>query len=403
MNDDSSGSLRTQQRHAPRGRHRAPRSKGTWLKSVLWLGIAACLLASVLFLANQDDRSTKASALEFSADDTAGDAIKTGNIFEDSLIDPRLILGTEMPVIYGVDLEEVYTDESLEGADRPDINFDVLPEEVKLEILRYSNDAQEPFVVGSQGPQILIYHTHTREAYNQTDVDVYSEIGEWQTLEQSHSVVAVGEVLKAELESYGFTVLHDTTDHVPPKQNTAYSRSLQTMLEYQQQYPSLKVFIDLHRDAYGDIEAGSQDFVTIDGKECARMMFVVGTGENYEGDEKPNYETNYKLAQAVTNELEDICEGFMRPIRVKPGGIINRYRTCACSSRWGITPTRWSRRKTRSHILRWHSHMCWSRAVHRTQLRLLKRILSGGRYFFRSACSVSSSSAVISRLGIMKA
>ena len=318
MNDDSSGSLRTQRRHAQLDRHRAPRPKGTWLKSVLWLGIAACLLATVLFITHQGDNSIEVSTLHFSADDAAGDAIKTDNIFEDSLVDPRLILGTEMPVIYGLDLEEVYQDEDLSGPDRPDVNFDVLPEEVKLEILRYSNDAQEPYYVGSQGPQILIYHTHTREAYLETDKGVYN-VGEYQTTDWTHSVVAVGELLKQELESYGFTVLHDTTDHVPPKQSTSYSRSLNTMLDYQQQYPTLRLFIDLHRDAYGDIEAGSKDYVTIEGNACARLMFVVGTGENYEGDEKPNYESNYKLAQAVTGELEDMCEGFTRPIRVKPG------------------------------------------------------------------------------------
>lgn len=318
MNDDySSSNLRTR-RYAPHGRHRVSKSKGTWLKCVLWLGIAACLFASVLFLTNRSSKGVEVSALEFSADNAAGDAAKSGDIFEDSLVDPRLILGTEMPVIYGVDLEEVYTDENMTAPDRPEVNFDVLPEEVKLEILRYSNDAQEPFYVGTDGPQVLIYHTHTREAYLEPDVAVYN-VGEYQTTDWTHSVAAVGEVLKEELEGYGLNVIHDTTDHVPPKQSTAYSRSLQTMLQYKQQYPSLKVFIDLHRDAYGDVEAGSKDFVTIDGKECARMMFVVGTGENYEGKEKPNYESNYKLAQAVTNELNDVCEGFMRPIRVKPG------------------------------------------------------------------------------------
>ncbi len=319
MNDDCSGSLRTQRRYVPHGRHRAPQPKGARLKPVLWLGIIACLFASVLFVTNRGDKSTEVSALELSAEDSAGDGAQSDNIFEDSLVDPRIILGTEMPVIYGLDLEEVYTDEDMTAPDRPEINFDVLPEDVKLEILRYSNDPKEPFVVGSEGPQILIYHTHTREAYRQTDVDVYSEVGEWQTLDGAHSVVAVGDILKAELESYGFSVIHDTTDHVPPKQSTAYSRSLQTMLDYKQQYPSLKVFIDLHRDAYGDLEAGSKDYVTIEGKECARLMFVVGTGENYDGKEKPNYESNYKLAQAVTGELENICEGFTRPIRVKPG------------------------------------------------------------------------------------
>ena len=194
------------------------------------------------------------------------------------------------------------------------IIFDVMPDDIKMEILDFANDKPKAFQVGMQGPQILIYHTHTREAYLETDVAVYNA-GDWQTTQSSHSVVAVGEVLKAELESYGFSVIHDTTDHVPPSQSSSYSRSLQTMKEYAKKYPTIRIFIDVHRDAYNNLEAGSKDFVTVNGEECARMMFVVDNGEGY--SVKPDYESNYKLSQAITIELENIRKGFTRPIRIK--------------------------------------------------------------------------------------
>ncbi len=194
------------------------------------------------------------------------------------------------------------------------IIFDVMPDDIKMEILDFANDKPKAFQVGMQGPQILIYHTHTREAYLETDIAVYNA-GDWQTTQSSHSVVAVGEVLKAELESYGFSVIHDTTDHVPPSQSSSYSRSLQTMKEYAKKYPTIRMFIDVHRDAYNNLEAGSKDFVTVNGEECARMMFVVDNGEGY--SVKPDYESNYKLSQAITIELENIRKGFTRPIRIK--------------------------------------------------------------------------------------
>ncbi len=194
------------------------------------------------------------------------------------------------------------------------IIFDVMPDDIKMEILDFANDKPKAFQVGMQGPQILIYHTHTREAYLETDVAVYNA-GDWQTTQSSHSVVAVGEALKAELESYGFSVIHDTTDHVPPSQSSSYSRSLQTMKEYAKKYPTIRMFIDVHRDAYNNLEAGSKDFVTVNGEECARMMFVVDNGEGY--SVKPDYESNYKLSQAITIELENIRKGFTRPIRIK--------------------------------------------------------------------------------------
>jgi stage II sporulation protein P len=94
------------------------------------------------------------------------------------------------------------------------------------------------------------------------------------------------------------------------------------MEEYAKEYPTISMFIDVHRDAYGDVESGKKDYVVVNGEECARVMFVVGTGEGKTGegfDKKPNYESNYKLAQAITNQLEDMKKGFTRPIRVKTG------------------------------------------------------------------------------------
>ena len=92
----------------------------------------------------------------------------------------------------------------------------------------------------------------------------YVETGSWRTADHDKSVVAVGEALKKELEEYGYSVLHDTTNHEPPKLSSAYTRSLETMEKYAKEYPTLKVFIDVHRDAY-DIEKGKSDYVTVEG------------------------------------------------------------------------------------------------------------------------------------------
>ena len=169
---------------------------------------------------------------------------------------------------------------------------------------------------GGDGPNVLIYHTHTTEAYRMTEEDQYKETTEWRTNDQSKSVVVLGDILAEELEKYGFNVIHDKTDHEPPKLATSYSRSLETMQKYLEQYDTLEVMIDLHRDA-SNVETAQDDVVTIDGQRCARVMFVVGTGEKY--DEKPDWKSNYALANAVTNKLNAVTEDFARPIRVKTG------------------------------------------------------------------------------------
>ena len=291
----------------------ANKKSQNYIKAALYTGIALLCAASFFFCASAANLDTE--KLAFKTVSPLLDASGEESIFDTAAINPEFVLSQELPVIYGVDIREVYTPE--ETQPEGDVYFDLLPDDSKLEIIEYTTDDQPEFFVGTQGPQILIYHTHTQEAYRQVYGEEYVETGSWRTADEQQSVVAVGEVIKQELEDYGYTVLHDTTNHEPPKLSTSYERSLETMLMYQRKYPSLCVFIDVHRDAYGDIESGSKDIVTIAGQECTRVMFVVGTGEKY--DDKPNYESNYKLALALTNNLESMEEGFTRPIRVKTG------------------------------------------------------------------------------------
>ena len=119
-------------------------------------------------------------------------------------------------------------------------------------------------------PKILIYHTHTTEAYFPTAEFAYRKTSSWRTDDETRNVVAVGERLRQILEEdYGFAVIHDTTNHEPPKLSDAYARSEQTMLAYAAQYPSIEVFIDLHRDAYGSDPKAPTDCVTVNGQALA--------------------------------------------------------------------------------------------------------------------------------------
>ncbi len=178
----------------------------------------------------------------------------------------------------------------------------------------------------NQGPEILIYHTHATEAYLQTNQSQYVESGDWRTKDESRNVVAVGTLLAKTLEeSYGRAVLHDTTNHEPPKLSTAYARSLEMMRRYQSAYPSLRVYIDVHRDAYSSTDINNnepKDYVTIDGQQVARIMFVVGTGKGATGagfSEMPDFEANYGFADDITEALRKKDARLTRDIRIKTG------------------------------------------------------------------------------------
>ena len=205
-----------------------------------------------------------------------------------------------------------------------DVDADI-PSAVYARLLKITAevlDKPSSLILGEDGPQILIYHTHDTEAYTQTAGHEYVPSGDWRTEDASCSVIAVGEELARILnEDYGIETIHDTTRHEPPLITTAYTRSLETMLAYKQQYPSLKMFIDLHRDGVGS-SGYEDDYVVIDGVRCARLMFVVGAGRNSAGteeDPKPDLESNYALALGLTQRLLSYNENFCRSVRVKSG------------------------------------------------------------------------------------
>ncbi len=171
-------------------------------------------------------------------------------------------------------------------------------------------------------PSVLIYHTHTKEGYFPTERYPYEPDSNWRCQDDAMNIVTVGERLAQQLRDvYGIEVIHDTTNHEPPKLATAYSRSLETMLYYKEKYPSITLFIDVHRDDGGE-PVIPRDYIVIDGKEVARIMFVVGTGKGATGtgfDEMPDFASNYALAKRLTEYLLSIDSGLARNIRVKAG------------------------------------------------------------------------------------
>ena len=206
--------------------------------------------------------------------------------------------------------------------DRADIDVGV-SESVRIELLRVEEAPALPVDLSGSEPRILIYHTHTTEAYFPTSQYNYTASSAWRTKDNTMNIVTVGERLTELLRGrYGINVIHDITNHEPPKLSTSYSRSVVTMEKYRAEYPSITMFIDVHRDAYGNNPKENTDFVTIDGKEVARMMVVVGTGEGATGTgfgEKPDFAANYALAKRITEYLAGIDERLVRNIRVKTG------------------------------------------------------------------------------------
>ena len=126
-------------------------------------------------------------------------------------------------------------------------------------------------------------------------------------------MLAVGQRVAELLEEAGICVIHDRTVHDYPSYNGAYNHARKQTEAYLQEYPSIQLILDLHRDAMEDSN-GQQISTTvdIDGKTSAQLMMVVGT--NAGGLYHPDWEKNMALAAKLHAQLEKTYPGICRPI-----------------------------------------------------------------------------------------
>ncbi len=178
-------------------------------------------------------------------------------------------------------------------------------EAIEVEVLAQSTEAPPT-------RKVLIYHTHTHEAYEQVSEDPYDALEAWRTTDEDHSVVRVGEELAQRLRALGFDVVHDTTDHEGDDLSTAYSRSIQTLEGYAQRFD---LYIDLHRDAYQDGEPATVGGTN--GEALAPLMLLIGNGNGF--DEKPFYAENLAFARALEARINAVQPGLCKPTLVKDG------------------------------------------------------------------------------------
>ena len=195
----------------------------------------------------------------------------------------------------------------------PKMEFELPGENEHADLIVLEDAAvQEDHTQPVERPRVLIYHTHTHEAYAQTAADPYRETESWRTEDQTHSVVRVGEALAALLTDYGFDVVHDTADYEYPKLNTAYARSLD-MLETKRG-ETFNLCVDLHCDAW---DKSMAECACIGSQRAAQLMMLIGNGGNF--DIKPDYEANLAFAARLTDRINALCDGLCRPVMVKNG------------------------------------------------------------------------------------
>lgn len=164
----------------------------------------------------------------------------------------------------------------------------------------------------SNGPKVLIFHTHSQEAFAD------SKKGDTST-----TIVGMGEYLTKLLNEKGIETIHHTGvyDLINGKldRSKAYELSEEGVRKILKKYPSIEVVIDLHRDGVPE----STHLVTdVNGKQTAKIMFFNGLSRTKtNGDiaylKNPYIQDNLAFSLQMQLKAQEMYAGFTRKIYLK--------------------------------------------------------------------------------------
>ena len=175
--------------------------------------------------------------------------------------------------------------------------------------------------VASKQPQVLIVHTHTTENFLTYDAGFYNPADIARTKDMTRNICAAGKALCETLNARGVVSIHDTTIHDNPQYTGAYERSEKTVKALLKRYPSVKVVLDIHRDAImPDSTTHVKPTASVDGRPAAQLMIVAGT-VNTTALPHPNWQKNMAFAVQLQKKLTDTHKNLMRPLYV----VASRY------------------------------------------------------------------------------
>ena len=166
----------------------------------------------------------------------------------------------------------------------------------------------------SPDPQILIMHTHATESYQTWPDPVFDENYTARSKNTALNMVAVGAEMARVLNAAGINTLHDTTLYDAPGYTSSYQRSRAGVQDYLARYPSIKIVLDVHRDAIEDSDGTRvKPVCEIDGESTAQVMVIAGC-DNGSSAALPNWRLNLRFAAAWEAAMEGAYPGLTRPV-----------------------------------------------------------------------------------------
>lgn len=177
------------------------------------------------------------------------------------------------------------------------------------ELKDISDYIEDPNPSDINSPIIYLYNTHQLENYSNNNLDIYGI---------TPNVLMASYVLRENLNKLGLSTIVEETNMSDflSKRNWNYAYSYQASRELimtkKNKYSSLKYFIDIHRDSVGK----NYTTANINGKNYAKILFVIGTEHN-------NWKANNKLANDLKSLFDKNYPSLIRGIMQKSGKNVN--------------------------------------------------------------------------------
>ena len=160
-----------------------------------------------------------------------------------------------------------------------------------------------------ENPTIYIYNTHQTEEYKPTSYLEYSV---------NPNVLMASYILEEQLSKKGHVVLVEE-ESVSKLRTTlglnyagSYKVTRSMMENAKKNNPTLKYYIDLHRDSL----TRDKTSLTVDGKSYAKILFIVGL-------ENSNYQENLDFTNKISDLLNQKVKGLSKGIYKKEGPLVN--------------------------------------------------------------------------------
>ncbi len=255
-----------------------------------------------------EDEDTIAKILECQANDE-NHVDEKGNLVANETQEEEIVPAQSQPVL-DLSIERLRDfDYLLSNFYIVDSSTMIGPEQLNADALLSENMKIDQ---NSQGPKILIFHTHSQETFADSIPG-----------DTSTSIVGIGEYLTQLLNAKGIETIHDTGvyDIINGKldRSNAYENAEASVRPILEANPSIEVAIDLHRDGVAE----ETHLVTdIGGKQTAKIMFFNGLSRTRtNGDIEYLYNPYIQDNLAFSLQMQLACErmypGFARHIYLR--------------------------------------------------------------------------------------